>query len=84
MAEQASNGQNIENDDCSAASLSLIFSNSESFTSKGSTPKIQNKLEKQKFDFIYKKSIFRHISGFYKDKFIQFTNNKKVHQNKLI
>jgi hypothetical protein len=46
MAEQARNGQNIENDEGSAASLSLIFSNSESFTSKGSTPKIHNKMDK--------------------------------------
>ena len=29
-------------------------------------PKIKNKLYKKKFEFIYKKSVFRHFTGYYK------------------
>lgn len=62
-----------------------LFSRSfnQSFTSKGSQPKIHNKVDKQKFEFIFKKALFRHLSAYMTEQFKQFTQFKKVHQNKL-
>lgn len=72
---------------------SLTFDNSSilsggKLTKKSSTshgePRILNKVNRQKFDFIFKRSVFRHMCAFFKMKFVQFTDHKKVHQNKLI
>jgi hypothetical protein len=50
-----------------------------SFASKTSEPKIPNKVEKAKFEFIFKRSVYRHMCAFYKEKFIAYTLGKKVH-----
>ena len=52
-------------------------------TSQGE-PKIPNKVDKQKFDFIFKRSVFRYMCAFFKQKFVGFTNGKKVTQKKLL
>lgn len=68
-------------------SLSMFSLNNTymSFNSKTSQdPKIPNKTDRQKFEFIFKRSMFRYLCAFYKDKFIEHTNSKKVQQNKLI
>jgi hypothetical protein len=63
-------------------SSNIIFNTSYT-TNNSKQPKIKNKLDRQKFEFIYKRSVFRHFSGYYKHKFTDFCGQKKVHQNKL-
>lgn len=45
--------------------------------------KIQDKQSKQKFEFIYYKSVFRHFCSYFKSMYLDYTENKKVRQNKL-
>lgn len=45
--------------------------------------KIYGKQNKQKFEFIYYKSVFRHFCSHFKTKYLEFTENKKVRQNQL-
>lgn len=45
--------------------------------------KIHDKQSKQKFEFIYMKSVFRHFCSYFKSLYLEHTENKKVHQNKL-
>ena len=41
-------------------------------------------MERKKFEFVYKRSVFRHFSAYYKHKFVVHTENKKVHQTQLL
>ena len=69
-ADQPNKTEEIQDDSfmSSSASNSFILNTSfKSVNSKGSTPKIPNKLERKKFDFIIKRSVFRYLCNFFRD-----------------
>lgn len=47
------------------------------------SPKCYENLDKSKYDFMFKRTIFRKMSEFYKNKFQIFTNMKKIPSNKI-
>lgn len=46
--------------------LQIFQSSLNNSFSESKEPKIKNKLHRKKFEFIFKKSVFRHFAGYYK------------------
>lgn len=59
--------------DCSVTETQL--------SAKQRSSKVPDKDKRQKFEFIYRRSIFRHFCAYLRQSFENFTENKKVHQN---